>query len=463
MIAKITSGSSFGGALDYQMKPKEQKQKEEKERYQEKLKDAQCTPGEPAPPFEAGERHRVIGGNMSGQTKAELTREFEAISRQRPDIEKPVHHSSLRAGKNDKITVEQWQEIAARYVEEMGFKGAPYVVIQHRDTPEDHIHILTSRVDIRGNVISDWKCKERAQEVLRGIEKDYGLEQVKSSREVARAAPKRGEIERFNRTGELSVKMALQGDVEHALKGTPAVTEFIEKLQLVNVDVIPYVGKDGRATGISFRKGKQLMKGSDLGRGFSWNALQERGLDYHQGRDRTAIEAARLRADMTRELINEAPAITTPAPGNGVMDFVEDAGRAAGNYVLDQVNPIQQLQNQVQVIQQASQTLMEGYSLVKDLFTRDNSIENLQRAAGLEPSGQDPLARLHEATRLEPSTDDHDALDRLNKSAGIDRETLPANPSPALEQALEHAPEAMPALEMEVAEHTIEPAIELLF
>lgn len=130
MIGKITGGASFGGALDYLTKPKEPKQREEKERYQEKLKDAQRTPGEPSPPFEAGERHRIIGGNMSGQTKSELAQEFKAISRQRPDIEKPVHHVSLSAGESDRITVEQWNKIAEKYIEQMGFKDAPYVVIQ---------------------------------------------------------------------------------------------------------------------------------------------------------------------------------------------------------------------------------------------------------------------------------------------------------------------------------------------
>jgi hypothetical protein len=269
MIAKITGGASFGSALDYLTKPKEPRQEHEKEQYQEKLKDTQREKGEHAPPFEAGERHRIIGGNLSGQTKGELAQEFKAIRWQRPDIEKPVHHASLSAGENDRITVEQWQEIAARYIKEMGFKDAPYVVIQHRDGKTDHVHILTSRVDVNGKVISDWQCKERAEKVLRGIERDYDLEQIKSSREVERAAPKRGEIERFNRTGELSAKMSMQSHVDLALKDSPTATEFIERLQSTGIEVIPYLQKDGRASGVSFRRGKQLMKGSDLGRGFS--------------------------------------------------------------------------------------------------------------------------------------------------------------------------------------------------
>jgi hypothetical protein len=108
---------------------------------------------------------------MNGDTKGELAEEFRAVSRQRPDIRKPVHHASLSAGENDKISVEQWNEIAARYIKEMGFKDAPYVVIQHRDGKTDHIHILTSRVDVKGKVVSDWQCKERAEKVLRKIEK----------------------------------------------------------------------------------------------------------------------------------------------------------------------------------------------------------------------------------------------------------------------------------------------------
>lgn len=417
MIAKITGGSSFGGALEYQTKPKEPRLEQEKEQYREKLKDAQHTPGEHAPPFEAGERHRIIGGNMSGQTKGELTREFEAISRQRPDIEKPVHHASLSAGENDKITVDEWREIAARYIEEMGFKDSPYVVIQHRDGKTDHVHILTSRVDVNGKVVSDWQCKERAEKVLRAIEKDYGLEQIKSSHEVDRAAPKRGEIEHLRRTGELSTKIILQGHVQAALQDKPSATQFIERLQVVGVDTIPYI-KDGRATGISFRKGKQLMKGSDLGRGFSWPALQERGLDYNQERDHPAIEAARRRADQPRALDLPAPTFSPPARERSVTDFA------------------------------------------KELLAPQTIAENLQRAAGLAPDGKDAIERLHQAAGILPGKDEHDIIDRLNKSVGLERENQHTNLTPALEPTPEHTLAATPTLEHETPEHTIEPVIE---
>jgi hypothetical protein len=63
--------------------------------------------------------------------------------------------------------------------------------------------------------------------------------------------------------------MRLQGHVEQALGDGPTASEFIERLQLVGVDVIPYVQDTGRVSGVTFRQGDELMKGSDLGRGFS--------------------------------------------------------------------------------------------------------------------------------------------------------------------------------------------------
>jgi hypothetical protein len=462
MIGKQSSGSTFGGALGYQMKPKEPRDEQEKVAYKEKLKDTLHTPGEHAPPFEAGERHRILGGNMSGRTKEELTREFELVSSQRPDIEKPVHHVSLSLGEKDELTVDQWLEIAQRYIKEMGFKFSPYIVIQHRDGKVDHIHILTARIDTRGQVVSDWKSKERAEKVIRGIEKDYGLEQLKSSREVERAAPKRGEIETFNRTGQLSTKLELQGHVEVALKDKPSATEFIEKLQTVGVDVIPYIGKEGRATGVTFRKGKQLMKGSDLGRGFSWNALQERGLSYNPERDRPAIDAARERADTGRAQTVEPPTLSTQTPQYGVKDFAKDAGRAVGQYVLDQVNPLRQVEAQIQTYINVGRAVVEGYNLAKELLGKQNPIESLNKAAGLEPTGHDALDKLNQSVGLESTHNTPDALQRLNDLAGVGRDELSL--SQGLDQTLEHTPAATlePVLEEDVAEHVLERTIEIL-
>jgi hypothetical protein len=413
LIGKITGGASFAGALEYLTKVKEPKLPEEKEQYREKLKKAQQAPGEHAPPFKAGERHRVIGGNMSGLTREELAKEFAAIAGQRPDIEKPVHHVSLSVGESDRLSVEQWQEIGERYIREMGYQDAPYVVIQHRDGTHDHVHILASRVDVNGKVVSDWQSKQRAEKVLRGVERDYGLEQTKSSREVERAAPKRGELERFNRTRELSARMELQSHVDLALQDTPTATAFIERLQDSGIEVIPYLHKSGRMTGISFRKGKELMKGSDLGRGFSWPALQRRGLDYHPERDRPAVEAARERSAPER-----AEPSGPPATERNFADVVRDVGDRAGQHLIDQANSLKPLENQVRAIEVTGRALFDGVTALRDTLSKQADPAQPQSTAGPEPDGRDAIQRLQQTTGMETARDGQGALERLNEIAG---------------------------------------------
>ena len=60
MIAKITRGGGFRGATRYALDERHGLDHEH--------------------------QPEIIGGNMAGRTSAELTREFEAVRQQRPDI-----------------------------------------------------------------------------------------------------------------------------------------------------------------------------------------------------------------------------------------------------------------------------------------------------------------------------------------------------------------------------------------
>ena len=521
MIAKISIGGGFRGALDYLMKQKPEKEEREHQRDQERQKqEAERTPQKdagtgagggsrvdqdranpgsaegqerqarqenekrgPHPPqerdlaeaYEKGQRHRIIGGNLTGQTPRELAREFGAIRQQRPDIKNPVHHASISAGENDRLTVQQWQEIAEKYVERMGFKDSPYVVIQHRDTGRDHIHIVASRVDAHGHVVNEWQNKPRSEELMRELERDYGLEKVRASKEVVRPAPTRAEQEMFERSGRLSVKMRFQGHIERALKSQPTATQFIEEMQRVGIDVIPNVQSTGRVSGITFRQGEEVMKGSDVGRGYSWGALQKRGLSYDQERDRPAIEAARERADAGRDPERTITAAPARSFGDTVAELGQSLGRSAGQYLLDQVNPVRQLENlnplkqienQLLTVQTIGRGLAEGYNMARDLLSKQQDpVEQLHQAAGLEPADKDALEKLHQAAGLEPPRDTTDALQRLNQAAGLEHDpsTVTAQdldktlgPSPGVTPALEHV------AEQEVTEHVVEQTIDLL-
>lgn len=409
MIAKITTGAGFRGTLDYLLNQKSEKGRGGRGVALPKPSRAAAEDG---PAYGRGERHRVIGGNMSGRTPRELAAEFGAIRRQRPSISKPVHHVSLSAAPGERLTVGQWQKLTDAYVEKMGFRDAPYVVVQHRDTELDHVHVLTSRVDVRGEVVSEWKSKARAEAVMREIEREYGLTEVTSSREVERAAPKRGETEEFNRSGKLSAKMSMQGKVERALRGEPTATEFIGRLEKAGVRVIPHIQSTGRVSGVSFRQGRELMKGSDLGRGFSWGGLQKRGLDYDAERDREAVGDAWKRANPDR--VAELPMAPT-AKGRGVATL-QEIGDAVGQYLMDQANPIKRMERQVRNVERLGEGMADGYRAARELL-KPKGIEEMQQAAGMEGY-----------------RDEREAVERLERAAG----GVPV--PPVVEDAVEPSP-----------------------
>jgi hypothetical protein len=118
----------------------------------------------------------------------------------------------------------------------------------------------------------------------------------------------------------------------------------------------------------------------------------------------------------------EPPIISTPAPQYGVMDLARDAGRVAGQYVLDQVNPLKQIENQVQTFINVGRTVVDGYNMARDLLSKQDPVEQLHRAAGLEPTGRDALEKLNQSAGLEPTHNTSDALQRLNEIAGVGRE-----------------------------------------
>jgi len=490
VIAKITSGSSFGGVLDYLMNPKKEKQErgqerevsraQERQQEERQLESGRTSPEEVkegdetrpldnkkeealrgrklqenqpqieerdvhsehtcdlADVYEAGQRHRVIGGNLSGQTPRQLAREFGLVRELRPDIEKPVHHVSISAGKNDRLSVEQWQEIADTYIEKMGFQNSLHIVIQHRDSKHDHIHLVASRVDEDGKVISEWQSKRRAEKVMREIEEKYDLERLPLSREVMRTAPSRGEKEVFERTGKLSAKMSIQGHIERALRGQPTATEFIENLQRVGIEVIPNLQDTGRVSGITFRQGKELMKGSDLGRGCSWGALQKRGLSYDPLRDRPTIEAAWQRAEMSRTrassstlLVSEKQHVTTLS--------ATPAARSAGQYLLDSVKSIKQIEEDFSAVQHLGRLAIDGSKAVKDLMPNQDNVERLQQAVGLEPGN-----------------DNYDILKRLNIDTGVESPDPTKSPNHTPDHMLGAAPTLEPTINREAQEQIIE-------
>jgi hypothetical protein len=307
MIGKISKGRSFSGLLAYLFKEKEleqpgrgneqeqQKGKEQEleqalngrenvekddagpeqaERDREAQGKEQQREG-PANDREGESRGKIIATNMAGRNANELWHEFDAIASLNPEVECKVFHCALGIPKEDQISPEQKIQIIEKFVKEAGFENTMWVAVEHDEHAHKEIHFAASRVDYDGKTISDSRDYEHVEEIMRRTEKEFGLRQVEPSREAMRRCSTQQEMKYYERTGVLSTRIRLQEHVDAGIGHGATATELIERLEERGVQVVPFLNDAGQVKGISFRLDGKQMKGSNLGRGYSWQGLQK--------------------------------------------------------------------------------------------------------------------------------------------------------------------------------------------
>lgn len=114
---------------------------------------------------------------------------------------KPVVHISLNPDPEDRLSDDELTDIAAEYMEGMGWGGQPYVVYKHTDIDRPHIHIVTVQVDSSGRKIGDSRRNERSVAETEKIERKYGLHRAKGRKrgelwQLAPVEPEKGDLKR---------------------------------------------------------------------------------------------------------------------------------------------------------------------------------------------------------------------------------------------------------------------------
>ncbi len=80
-------------------------------------------------------------------------------------VKKPQFHAMLSCKGKD-YTHEELKEKAIEIMKKLGYEGQPILIYQHNDTNNNHIHIITSRVDRLGKKINDKYEGVRARNIV---------------------------------------------------------------------------------------------------------------------------------------------------------------------------------------------------------------------------------------------------------------------------------------------------------
>lgn len=286
----------------------------------------------------------VIGGNMDGSNAGELIAEFNATKALRPDLAKPVWHNSLRLPKNEELTDAQWSEIADDYMSRMGFSETHLrCYVFHDDAAGQHIHIIASRIELSSGKLYLGKNENLiSTRIIQDLEQDYQLTRTKGPKaSPAAPSPKpklkksRNEMMIEKRTGELCPKGIIQNALNELLDTRQSITDFVQQLVAQNIRPIPNIASTGRMNGFSFEYNGIAFKASQLGKGYSWSALQSR-IDYQQERDnaflsklKSSVRGTSVSATHDMVITIDAPETTTEYVNRPIEALILDK-RAAG-------------------------------------------------------------------------------------------------------------------------------------
>ena len=120
------------------------------------------------------EAQNIYGLRQENYTSEKLRQFFIDYSSRNTHIQNAQFHVAVSC-KGNEYTHQQLLDIAHRYLKEMGYadEGQPLLIYAHHDTPNNHIHIVTSRVAPDGHKIDHTHEKRRSREITLKIMEEF--------------------------------------------------------------------------------------------------------------------------------------------------------------------------------------------------------------------------------------------------------------------------------------------------
>jgi len=105
-----------------------------------------------------------FNGLEKGSSKEDYAMYLEKFSSKNKRIKKPQFHATISAkGKNESF--EKIVEFGHHWMEKMGYAENPYMIFRHDDTKNNHIHIVSTRINREGKKIDDSYEKIKSLEI----------------------------------------------------------------------------------------------------------------------------------------------------------------------------------------------------------------------------------------------------------------------------------------------------------
>ncbi|RAM48104.1 MAG: hypothetical protein C6Y22_29800 [Hapalosiphonaceae cyanobacterium JJU2] len=342
----------------------------------------------------------IIDTNMTGKTPEEFNRQFlttkytnKAVKRQCAHLIIAIAH---REGYHEHLSDSQYNYVAREYLTDMGYlpkeqtnlPPSQYVVVRHHDRNHEHLHIIASRIRLDGSLVDDSYDYFNCQVSTRRIAAELGLEVTLTTSQaiasrlkqeygiIAPISPNRSKsIKQINsKHKNPASKEIIRLEIEEAIKDSPTVSTFIQRLEENNIRVLPKM-RGLELLGFTYIHNNVKIAGYQVYKPYSWNKLQsEYGLTYDYKRDIDVLEQAKTKATNRRDN-NNLPEVTSD---------VENQPSAENKFwaesILPTIGNIWQLANQTGKIKlmDGGIKLLEGKNYKITIKCEELTISSLQ-------------------------------------------------------------------------------------
>ena len=235
MMAKITNGRDFGGAVRYVTQDKK-------------------------------EAKLLNSKGILTTDKQSIIDSFNLQTQLRPDVKVMVGHISLDFSKEDvdKVDDNLMRKVADDYMWRMHIQNTQYILVRHFDREHPHCHLVFNRIDNNGHLISDRNNWSRSAKICKALTAKYGLYMAHGKDHVHRERLRGADAVKYQIYDELEAlvpKCNNWNELEVALKNRGINTIFT------------YRGTTTDIQGVIFEKDGLHFNGSKIDRKYSFSKI----------------------------------------------------------------------------------------------------------------------------------------------------------------------------------------------
>ncbi|HXB95546.1 MAG TPA: relaxase/mobilization nuclease domain-containing protein [Puia sp.] len=190
-----------------------------------------------------------------------MVRQFREVMQTNHNICKPYLHVVLGLPPQDRLTNSQWADVSIECSKALGFEQHQFVAILHRDTAQQHVHLLVNRIGFEGDVVKDRYLLPRISQFCRQTEIDYGLTRM--------PGPRRYQTEEQRKTPRQDERLhRLELAIGTALKTVCSISAFDEEMRKQGYTVYR------NDHGVAFHEERMvIIRGSEAG--YPWKRIQQ--------------------------------------------------------------------------------------------------------------------------------------------------------------------------------------------